>query len=73
VSHLDDSTFTGANQKIMNATAATGLGVRVLSAVELGILKDLGYQVSPSAPASLAFVGVIFFRRQRRKSESGGR
>jgi len=73
VSHLDDSTFTGANQKIMNATAATGLGVRVLSAVELGILKDLGYQVSPSAPASLAFVGVIFFRRQRRKSESSKR
>ena len=23
MSHLDDSTFTGANQKIMNATAAT--------------------------------------------------
>jgi len=69
MSHLDDSTFTGANEKIMNAVAAEGLGIRVLSAVELGILKDLGYQVAPVAPASLAFVGFIFFGRQRRFSK----
>ena len=66
MSHLDDSTFTGADQKVMNAYSPEGLGIRVLSAVELGILQDLGYQVTP---ASLAFVGFIFFRRQRRKSE----
>ncbi len=42
-SHLDDDTFTGANAKLMNAYADTGLGIRVLSAIELGILKDIGY------------------------------
>jgi hypothetical protein len=45
MSHLDDATFTGSNQKMMNARTDTGLGVRVLSPIELGILKDLGYTV----------------------------
>lgn len=43
VSHLDDATFTGSNQQMMNANTDEGLGVRVLSPVERGIMQDLGY------------------------------
>ena len=46
LSHLDDYTFTGANTQLMNAIADSGLGVRVLSPIEQGILQDLGYTVS---------------------------
>ena len=68
VSHLDDSTFTGAQTQLMNAMAEAGLGIRTLSAVELGILTDLGYTVkqNPSAAAVL-FVGVFFLRRRRNR------
>ena len=67
VSHLDDSTFTGANTQLMNAMADTGLGIRTLSSVELGILTDLGYTVQQNpAAASMLFVGLIFVRRRRR-------
>ena len=45
MSHLDDSTFTGANQTLMNAFKDRGPGVRILSPAEVGILRDLGYQV----------------------------
>lgn len=45
ISHLDDGTFVGANAQLMNAMIDTGLGVRTLSPVEQGILKDLGYTV----------------------------
>ncbi len=68
MSHLDDDTFTGANQKMMNASSDTGLGVRTLSAVEIGILKDLGYTlVSPSPSSMLLFVGFVFLRRRKRR------
>lgn len=46
MSHLDDATFTGASEKLMNATVDTGPGVRVISPVELAILRDLGYTVA---------------------------
>ena len=66
VSHLDDSTFTGVNAKLMNAIADTGLSARTLSTVELGILKDIGYTVKSSPAASaLLFVGLVFFRRRK--------
>lgn len=45
-SHLDDDTFTGANQKLMNAMTGEGRGVRILSSIEIGILRDLGYRVA---------------------------
>ena len=45
MSHLDDATLTGSNQKRMNAAADTDLGVRTISPVELAILRDLGYTV----------------------------
>lgn len=31
----------------MNAMTGTGLGIRVLSALEIGMLRDLGYVVVP--------------------------
>ncbi|MGI9125337.1 MAG: hypothetical protein ACR2JM_11390 [Mycobacterium sp.] len=45
MSHLDDDTFTGANDKLMNANTDKGPGIRVISPVELGILKDIGYTI----------------------------
>lgn len=73
VSHLDDATFTGSDRNIMNAQLATGPGVRVPNAIELGILKDIGYTViiAPVPGGSaLAIIGFIFLRRARRKSPS---
>jgi hypothetical protein len=46
LSHLNDRVFAGRNRKLMNAQVASGLGIRVISAVELGILADLGYTVT---------------------------
>ncbi|MGV0837063.1 Ig-like domain-containing protein [Mycolicibacterium thermoresistibile] len=66
ISHLDDDTFTGANQMLMNAATDTGPGIRVLSAVEIAILRDLGYQVTPPPPSyMLALVGFVFLGRRR--------
>ncbi|MCV7154992.1 hypothetical protein [Mycolicibacterium pyrenivorans] len=67
-SHLDDATFTGSDQKMMNARTDYGLGIRVLSAVEIGILRDLGHQVSlpQSPPVAMAFVGFVFLLRKRK-------
>ena len=45
--HTDDITFAGEDQLLMNAMTGTGLGVRVLSALEVGMLRDLGYLVVP--------------------------
>jgi len=68
VTHLDDSTFTGAKTQLMNAMADTGKGIRAISAIELGILKDLGYTVipAPATASTLLFVGFVFLRRRRR-------
>ena len=45
LSHLNDRVFAGGNRKLMNAQVSSGLGIRVLSPVELGILADIGYTV----------------------------
>jgi VCBS repeat-containing protein len=68
VSHMDDSTFTGAKSQLMNALADTGKNIRAISAIELGILKDIGYTVipAPATASTLLFVGFIFLRRRRR-------
>jgi hypothetical protein len=67
-SHLDDDTFTGAKAQLMNAYADVGRGIRVLSSVELGILKDLGYTVVPipGTASALIFIGLVFLRRRKR-------
>jgi Big-like domain-containing protein len=74
MSHLDDATFTGPDQKLMNAQTGMGLGVRVLSPIEVGILRDIGYTIVPQAPAAaMAMVGLIFVRGLRRKSSARAR
>ena len=75
MSHLDDLTFTGLDQKIMNAATDTGLGVRVFSAVELAILTDLGYQVvmPDSPPYAAAALGFVLLGGRRRKSKAAPR
>lgn len=73
MSHLDDTTFVGADDQLMNAKAGKGPGVRALSAVELGILKDLGYQVVTPQNSALAFAGLlVVVRRHRRAGSSVG-
>ena len=49
ISHLDDGVFSGPNHAMMDHAAA-GMGPDdiVLSAVELGVLMDLGYTVVPA-------------------------
>ena len=57
----------------MNAQLATGPGVRVPNAIELGILKDIGYTVMTvpvPGGSALAIIGFIVLRRARRKSPS---
>jgi hypothetical protein len=46
LSHLNDRVFAGGNRKLMNAQVGSGQGIRVISAVELGVLADLGYTVT---------------------------
>jgi hypothetical protein len=52
----------------MNAMADTARGIRVLSAIELGILKDIGYTVVPVpvTAGTVFFIGFAFLRRRRR-------
>lgn len=45
-SHTDDNTFTGGSQLLMNAATETGPGIRTLSAIEIGILRDLGFEIA---------------------------
>lgn len=47
-SHLDDYTFVGDDEKLMNAFKFRGLGIRVISPVERAILVDLGYTITPA-------------------------
>ena len=71
ISHLNDRTFTGSNRKLMNAQVFSGRGIRTLTPVELGILADLGYTIAPQpGTAALAFVGVFFLRRSRKREQS---
>lgn len=49
VSHLDTTFFTGDDWKMMNHAVSTGAGVRTLSAIELGMLEDMGYSLAVSA------------------------
>lgn len=66
LSHLNDMVFFGSNDQMMNAKASAGSGIRTLSAVELGILRDIGYNVVGGTP-SLMLVGLVFPRGKRRK------
>jgi hypothetical protein len=49
ISHLDDDTFSGPNHLMMDSAAASmGRDNIALSAIELGVLMDLGYTVAPA-------------------------
>jgi hypothetical protein len=68
MSHLDDDTFTGVLEKLMNASSDTGVGVRILSPVEIAIMKDLGYtMVSQSAAGGVLFIGMMLIRRRKQR------
>lgn len=66
VTHLDDSTFTGANIQMMNAFVNAGQGIRTLSPIELAIFTDLGYtMVSSQQTFAVLFVTVLLVRRRK--------
>lgn len=68
MSHLDDNTFTGSMEKLMNAASGTGLGVRTLSTVEIAIMADLGYTMMSQSPGvAVLFIGLMLVRRRRRQ------
>jgi hypothetical protein len=60
-SHVDDETFKGGDEKLMNAASFTGPGLRTLSAIELAMLADLSYAVVPEPAIAplLAFALVL--------------
>ncbi|MFK7909120.1 MAG: PEP-CTERM sorting domain-containing protein [Akkermansiaceae bacterium] len=68
-SHLDDNFFSGGNQLLMNSASAPGPGIRSLSGIELGMLRDIGYANVVPEPSStlLIFVslGGMLLRRRR--------
>lgn len=66
ISHLSD-TNPNADDQVMNPYAYYGVGARVLSPVEVGILEDLGYTVDPQAPlyAFVVVFGLCGFRRRK--------
>lgn len=71
MSHLNDDFYNGSTaqraEKLMNAASNTGLGVRTLSNVEIGIMKDLGYtMVSQSPGVAVLFIGLMLVRRRKR-------
>lgn len=52
IAHLDDATFKDTDpasinyKQLMNSSDSEGLGVRVLSKIELAILRDIGYTIA---------------------------
>jgi hypothetical protein len=58
---------TGTTGYLMDPSDGYGLGVRVLTPVEIGIMQDLGYTiVSPSSASVFFIVGFGLLRRRRR-------
>ena len=69
VTHLNASPVkpTGTTAYLMDPSDGFGLGVRVVTPVEVGILKDLGYTiVTPSGASVFFIVGFGLIRRRRR-------
>lgn len=52
---------------MMNAKTDTGLGIRVFSPVEVGILRDLGFTVVPqTSTVAMAAMLLVVVRRSRK-------
>ncbi len=79
VSHLDTTYFTGANKKVMNHAVASGPAVRTLSAIELGILEDIGYSLATASvpePSTWLMslvaaggIGIAILRQRRKQND----
>lgn len=74
-SHLDTDfyqTFLGEIENMMNheASVSEGLDIREYSAIELGILKDIGYtQIVPEpATVSLLLAGTLLLTQRRKQA-----
>ncbi|MBU3751787.1 MAG: hypothetical protein FGM52_15335 [Mycobacterium sp.] len=68
MSHLSDYVSTGSAKALMTAVFTPGPALRVLGAVELGILRDIGYAIAPGS--GLAMMVVFFAPRPRRRTRS---
>jgi len=63
ISHLDRADAPAGVSYLMDPSDGYGPGVRVISAVEIGILTDLGYTISPGY--AFFFIGFGLLRRRR--------
>ncbi len=78
VAHLDDEYFTGRDL-VMESSVYSGTGTRTLSAVELGILRDIGYaKVAPvPVPAAvwlmMSGLAMLIAMSRRRRAPAVGR
>ena len=69
VSHLNPTPVkpTGTTAYLMDPSDGYGLGVRVITPVEVGMLRDLGYTIVTPSSASVFFIfGFALVRRRRR-------
>ncbi len=69
VTHLNPTPVkpTGTTAYLMDPSDGYGLGVRVVTPVEIGILRDLGYTIVTPSSASVFFIfGFGLLRRRRR-------
>ncbi len=70
--HLDADSLAGLGTLLMYPAMGTGLGSRQLSAIEMGIMEDLGYAVVPEpelaalATGGLAWAWGLWIRRRQR-------
>ena len=68
-SHLDDEQYNGLYA--MESSTGTGLGIRTFSAIEMGILRDIGFSnltavPEPTGMLILGALGMIGLMRRRR-------
>lgn len=65
-SHLDDAFYNGVF--MMEAATNPGAGIRSFSAIEMAMLKDIGYALIPEPSTTLLLLssmGLLGFRRRR--------
>ncbi|MGI9162195.1 MAG: Ig-like domain-containing protein [Mycobacterium sp.] len=69
VTHLSPTPVkpTGTTGYLMDPSDGYGLGVRVITPVEIGILKDLGYTIVTPSSASVFFLVTFGLLRRRRR------